>query len=164
MLQGGACRPEVDTAREAWDRTVHIVARLPKHWTGQWLLATDSVYRGEPGYDCLTQQDGERLDSINPEFIPSLFQMMTGTSQSTSLPMEMRSDKALCATVCRKMQEELGSPMKGWKTRAWPKVAGHPNPLTAWAFRLVVDESNKVKEVVWYATPEEPLDAHIDVD
>ena len=127
-------------------------------------MVTTSEAANPKSEDKLTQADLEKLDAHNPEMVPNLFYIMTGTNKSTMLPMEMRNDKTICAKAFSEMHQELGSPLKGWKEKNWPKAAAPaPTPLTAWAYEFRCQDTI-IKEIVWYADKAHPVAVQVAID
>ena len=74
--------PAVD--KEAWDRTVANMARIPKYWMAEWLVANDSSSMP------LTQKLLDLMDFSDTQNVCRVFCMMLQVTPTTPMPSPTR--------------------------------------------------------------------------
>jgi hypothetical protein len=112
ILQAGMAKPTSSVPkRDSWDRTVCSIARLPKYWKAQWLVAQDKSTKP------MTQRLLDLADANDLQAVHHIFNAVTLTMPGTVLPPEARDCKAVCDLMFQKRLQSVGSPLTDWASR-----------------------------------------------
>jgi len=112
ILQAGMAKPTSSVLkRDSWDRTVCSIARLPKYWKAQWLVAQDKSTKP------MTQRLLDLADANDLQAVHHIFNAVTLTMPGTVLPPEARDCKAVCDLMFQKRLQSVGSPLTDWASR-----------------------------------------------
>ena len=107
---------------DKWDRTVVNTGRIPKYWCAIWLVQNDHSREGK-----LTQAVLDLIDSKDVHAVRRIFNLMTMTLPSTSMPMKARASKTLCSQLFTQRLRDVGSPVLDWAAAAVDPRSGVVN-------------------------------------
>ena len=139
-VEAGHCKIKQVKNKEAWDRTVATVARIPKYWMAEWLASSDTSSMP------LTQKLLDLMDFSDTQNVPRVFCMVTMVSMNTPLPGLMRNSKALCAKTFKARLASLKNPLVDWAQRH-VQPHGAINWATGGAYKLTWDDAGKATQV-----------------
>jgi hypothetical protein len=139
-VEAGHCKIKQVKSKEAWDRTVATVARIPKYWMAEWLAANDSSSMP------LTQKLLDLMDFSDTQNVARVFCMMLQLGMNTPLPAAMRNSKALCAKTFKARLNSLRNPLVDWAQKH-VQPHGGINWATGGCFKLTWNDEGKATNV-----------------
>ena len=139
-VEAGHCKLKQVKSKEAWDRTVATMSRIPKYWMAEWLVA----------HDCssmpLTQKLLDLMDFTDTQNVCRVFCMMLQVTPNTPIPAPMRNSKALCAKTFKARLLSLRNPLNGWAQKH-VQPHGAINWASGGCFSITWTDANKASHV-----------------
>lgn len=111
QLECGMIGPDggAEAPSEFWDSEWSTLARLPKHWLAEFLIAQS---KGE-----LSNEDMNKVDIHDGDNIRNIFSFITGTRPNMPLLRDMLN-KTICARTLAARAESIGNRILGFKKKA----------------------------------------------
>ena len=139
-VEAGHCKVKQAKNKEAWDRTVANMARIPKYWMAEWLVANDSSSMP------LTQKLLDLMDFSDTQNVCRVFCMMLQVTPTTPMPALMRNSKALCAKTFKARLDSLRNPLIDWAQKH-VQPHGAINWATGGCFAITWNDGGKATHV-----------------